>query len=87
LVASVRSGQADVPLTRLVLFADKPAIAAAATVRRERSPESEAPASLLIFVDLLDQRLLSQFSRDFGLADLHWQGPGEPASAASLPVS
>lgn len=85
LVASERTNRSDAPVTRLVVFGGEPAIASAAVIRGLQAPPGEPrQASLLVFVDLLDQRLLAQFARDFGLANLHWQTPGEPHSETSL---
>jgi diguanylate cyclase (GGDEF)-like protein len=84
LVAAVRSGHDGGPLTGLALFAGQPAIASAAVVRREGVSASDMPKSLLVFIDLLDQPLLSRFARDFGLANLHWQEPGEATPPTSL---
>lgn len=86
LVASTRTNRNDASVTRLINFEGEPAIAGAAVVRRLPRPPGGGPrpATLLVFVDLLDQRLLAQFARDFGLANLHWQTPDEPHPEASL---
>ena len=74
LAANARTNGGEAPVTRLVAFDGQPAIAGAAVVRGGlEQPDESGPTSLLVFVDVLDERLLAQFARDFGLANLHWQ--------------
>ena len=87
LVKSLRSARSEAPLTRLILFAGKPAIASAAIVRQEPEHGNAIPGLLLLFVDLLDQRMLAQFSHDFGLPIFIGRSPAKPLSLATLTLT
>ncbi len=84
LVRSVRASEASPPLTRLVMLEGRPALASAAEVRHADDQGDGGRATLLLFVDVLDQKLLAQFGRDFGLTGLHWRNATDPVTAPSL---
>ncbi len=90
LLEQARAGADDeTPVSTFINVRGSPALVAAAAITPGTDPTvvaDDRPASVLIFVDILDSAKLGRIGDDFGVDNLHIASPGDIAKGVFLPL-
>lgn len=90
IIERARAGAAtENPVTQFINVNGSPALIAAAAITPGTDPTVSSdgrPASVLIFVDILNNAKLTALGNEFGLDNLHIDNPAEPANHQVVPL-